>query len=128
MRNSKQQVVEEATTPAEDIFVQFGLPENEGKLYKVVKPFMLSTRYGPTVAVSKGSLVRLDAKMGPEAFLSGQVEPVDLGDTFTVIKNFQAVNADGCWILVGPGDVVKLGRTEAIKYMRQGLIREGEIK
>ena len=115
----------QASPPAAgEIFVQFGLEENQGRLYKVVRSFLLPTRFGPLTQIPHGSKVRLDDKLAEEAFYGNRVEPIELGEFFTVIRPVQIVGPDGCWIMGEPGDTVKLSRDEAIKLLRQGYIKE----
>jgi hypothetical protein len=106
-------------------FAEFGIFYEHGKMYRVEAPFFLKVNDGPLRSMPIGARVFLDAgSTGPDLFYANKVVPVELGDTFTVIQPFRMVGKDGEYVYLERGDVIKLGRDEAIPLLRELKIKE----
>jgi hypothetical protein len=107
----------------EVIVEEFGSTADD-PVHKVVHGFYLRTRNGPLEVLMPGQLVRLTPATAMEAFQGFQIEPLEIGELFTVVRPIQIVGSDGCWICAGIGDEVRLSKTEAIDFLRKGAVRE----
>ncbi len=108
----------------ETVICEYGISPEEATTYEVQKPFYMRTCDGPLELVKKKQRVLLGRKFGFEMFHSGKATPVALGDTFEVIRPFQTAGENGEWNRLQPGDVVKLDRDEAIRFLREGIVKE----
>ena len=106
----------------ESTIYQFGVT-NDGRMYRAVQNFYLETTLGPPTIVKKGSRVLLNPRMATELFHSSKIEPLELGETFEVIRHFRTAQK-GEWIDLVPGDIVKLSREECLPLLRANLIKE----
>ncbi len=102
---------------------QHGVAEGEGILYTVERDFWMAVVDGPPQVVRKGQRVLLDKRLGMELFGARKVAPADVGTTFKAVRSFRTVQ-EGKWLEIKPGDVLKLGREEAIQFLREGKVIE----
>jgi len=108
----------------EPIIVDQWVVGEGGKLMVVIRPFFLNTKLGPPTPVQKGWLVRVDPKVGEQLFFAAKAEPVELSDTFEVIRSHITVDENGEWLSLEKGDILSLSREEAIPLLRQQKIKE----
>jgi len=103
---------------------EFGIAYESSKTFFCEKSFMLRTINGPLIEVRPGQKVRLGDRLGPELFYANKVVPLLIGELFEVVVTFQIVNKSGEFENVNQGDVVKLERSEAIKLLKEGKVKE----
>jgi len=108
----------------QEVIEEFGYPD--GDLYLVTRSFLLRVKDGPLQPVKPGQVVRLSSDSAAEAFLGFKIEPLEIGELFTVLRPIEIVGADGCWICAVPGDEVRLSRSEALDFLRKGLVKQKE--
>ncbi|MBM4338801.1 MAG: hypothetical protein FJ110_04595 [Deltaproteobacteria bacterium] len=107
----------------ENFIAQLGVTLDEGKFYIVEKPFFLQVVDGPLQRVEKGWRLLLSQRFGDEMFFSGRVIPVELGEHFEAVRDFQVIQ-NGEYFRVKKGDTLKLTKDEAVQFLRTGDVRE----
>ncbi len=112
---------------APDVIVQFGAGDSD-KLWRVDRSFSLDVKFiqlAPPVHISVGAVVRLKRETAEELFLANKIRPLTLGRRFEVLRNFNVVDpATGGYIFLDANDKIELEYDEAVKYLRQKLVRE----
>ena len=124
MATMPEEITERWKPPEEEIVTQFGVTDNDGRVYRAVRDFYLETIYGPLSAIKTNTLVRLSPKMADQLFFSGKVEPLIVGKTFQALRAFRTIAKNGEWLDVGVGDIVSMERKEAIEALRNGSVKE----
>lgn len=108
---NEQKIIEELVCSPDD------------SLHKVIRSFYLQVVAGPLTPVPVGSIVRLKPETSLETFYGGKTEPVELPSTFKVLRPIQMVGEDGNWVKASEGDLVKLDKTEALEFLRKGMVK-----
>jgi len=121
--------ITETKPPEGEILTQWGFREEDGKIFRCDRPFLLSLQDGPPQRIEKNALVRVASKLANELFFSKKISPLDLPEIFEAVCSFQSVQPDGTWLRISKGDILKLSRKEALALLRERKIREkkGEI-
>jgi len=108
----------------EEIIYQFGVTDNDSRVYLAVRDFYLETTYGPLTVIKKNTLVRLSPKMADQLFHSNKVEPQIVGTTFEALRAFRTVDKNNEWLDVSVGDLISMERKEAVEALRNGSVKE----
>ena len=78
----------------------------------------MQVKNGPNIVIRPGQIVELSQEMSTTLFMAGKIEPIDLPQEFTVLRNFLATVGDS-YLNLCTGDVVSFEREEALSLMRK---------
>ncbi len=104
------------------IILEFGAEESDD-CHEVVRAFLLKTKDGPLQSIPKEAIVRLKRETALEMFYAGKTIPLNIPETFEVLQSIRVEGPDGLWIRAQPGDIVRLDKTEAVRLLRERMVR-----
>jgi len=108
----------------DDEIWEYGCSYEYSKLYVAERNFLLRTINGPMTEIQPGDKIRVSSFLGEQLFYGSKASPVEIGENFVAIRDFRYVGPEGTYIPVEIGDTLKLGREEAIKLLREMMVRE----
>lgn len=113
----------------ESVITEFGVTDSDGRICRTRESFWLPTRNGPLESIPKNVLVMVSQRTADELFYSGKAVPEQLGEIFEVLRPTRMVQ-NGEYLDLATGDILRMGKEEAIPLLRQGVIKErrGEVK
>lgn len=103
---------------------EYGIAYDQSREYRAVRGFFLQTKHGPLTEIKSGSLVRLSDRTSQELFYANKVSPLEVGTTFEALVSFRTIGSDGGWLDVQEGDVIEMGREEALTSLRRKQVKE----